>query len=146
VALLQVSPYINLQKEESLDPGNPYRTMFVAVNDGYLPIGNIKVTCNANAGGDKFKLTDSELATSIPGTIWHSQKFTLPCINFIESSLHSQDHPPAFVLPHGSKFSRAEMNIVVQYSTLWFVTHHQSFFFSAESANDGSLHWSYSTK
>jgi hypothetical protein len=43
---MQAAPSLGLQKDESLNPNNPYKTMFAVVNHGYVPATNIEVDCN----------------------------------------------------------------------------------------------------
>jgi hypothetical protein len=141
VALVQLRPSLNLQKDESLSPNNPYRTMFVVANDGYIPITNIVVTCLSNSGGNKFKISNSGMTIPIEGTFGHNRHFTLPCTNLINGTPDSLD---AFKLPRGSKFDQAELTVYIHYSFLGAFNHSEKFLLKAEPADNGSLHWAYS--
>src|SRR5271163_3666205 len=49
VTLLEGYPWLSLQKDDSLNSQNPYKTMFVAANDGYVLITDVDVSCIVSA-------------------------------------------------------------------------------------------------
>jgi hypothetical protein len=148
ITLLEGYPWLDLQKDDSLDPNNPYRTMFLVVNQGYAPITHIEADCifafDTRSG---LKFSDNEFITSIVGVHWHGDKSTLPCIRVVEYS--NEPHIPSDIvqLPPKEHIQNANMRIKITYSMLGIdippFRRSQTFHVVALAAKDNSYRWEF---
>jgi hypothetical protein len=145
ITLLEGYPWISLQKDESLNPANPYRTMFVAVNEGYVPLSSIEVSCIST-----FKTTtgafDHNVATyPIGATIWHEGRFTIPCTHVLKSTNDPDSGP--WITAGVDEVTEADMDVAISYSILGIsmkpFRRSRSFHVKAEKSADSSWHWSF---
>jgi hypothetical protein len=143
LALIEAYPYLDIQKDDSLSATNPYRTMLVARNGGWIPISSVVVDCKADTNGARFDLSDADTKLPVHGTFWHDGKFTLGCERSIEQ-LEIPGGNNFIVLPRGSQFESAELRVSIHYSFLIFGQRTQLFHLTGQRADDGTLHWSFS--
>jgi hypothetical protein len=85
ITLLEGYPWLSIEKDELLNPLDPYSQMFYVINGGYVPTTEMEVTCapdfmtsraiGVTGGGFRWAGTD------IP-YLGHGDKATLPCFRF----------------------------------------------------------------
>jgi hypothetical protein len=150
VTLLQGYPWLHLQKDDSLNSQNPYKTMFVVVNDGYTPVTNVAISCTPtfttqeHISVNGFKTTLNNFSS----ILWHGQPLTLPCIDavaFAEDSNHSGLGDIA--ISSDNPILTADMTIDVKYAFVYLnlkpLRRSQSFHLRAVRGADNSFHWAY---
>lgn len=145
-AFVQFYPWLEIGKDESLSSGNPFRTMFVAENQGYAFVSNIQVWCGADLKtSDGFSFTNNNVHFSVAGNYGHGERFTLPCTRTV--ALKDGQVPSAMGLK-GARLVAAGMRVIIAYSLIELgplhVRRSQQFYLRAVRADDGSFHWEYS--
>src|SRR6185437_1808413 len=130
ITLLGGYPWLTLQENESLDPHNPYKTLFLISNEGYFPATNIDVNCEydffatTRASNGKQGGASSEgnlLTVKIGGSLWHGQSTQLPCTRVL--SMNDKPVIPGGMIesfstmqiPSAAQFSYAKMAVVIHY-------------------------------
>jgi len=143
LAIVQGYPRVDLQKDETLNPSNPYRSMFVAVNEGFAPMGKVGVDCLVNfttstGGGMKNTMVSQD----VPGSFWHSDKFTAPCTDIVQLN---SDLPYRSVAKMDGAVTSADMTITINYDPLWMnhLRRAQTFRLVTEKGSDGLLRWAF---
>ena len=147
ITLLEGYPWLPLQEGGgTINPLNPYKTLFLLVNQGYAPITDIDVQCIP-----QFKTTDyvsfpGEITVQHPvaGTYWHNGQATLPCVGSV--NYPDEPHPPGGILLRpNSLITEASMQVKVIYSFLGLrfkqLRRSQTFKLRAIRVADGSFRW-----
>jgi hypothetical protein len=150
ITLFEGYPWIDLQKDETLDRGNPYRMMFVAVNEGYAPLTSIHVDCNWNFTNDSGStFNDMNKGFDVQSAIWHGGKFTVPCTRLVRLGGETIPSYPSAIFM-GGKVASADMTIRISYAIMGinfgYLRRTQSFHLITERGGDGALYWEFSGK
>jgi hypothetical protein len=135
VTLLEGVPWLSIEESGSLDPRNPYATLFSVTNAGYVPATDLDALCDAkfeDAWHNTFnsvQMPFEHFAEHLP----HSGRVTIPCFREIEL----RNWP----------LIRAELTVTVTYSlypmTWHLLRRHQTFRFRAVKDSTGLLHWTF---
>ena len=81
ITLVEGYPWLSVEKDELLDPGNPYSQTFVVVNGGYIPVTDLDADCtpdfvtSAESGMGGISVKSLKFADSIP----HDGRATISC-------------------------------------------------------------------
>jgi hypothetical protein len=160
ITLLEGYPWLALQRDDSLDPHNPYKTMFLISNEGYFTATNIEVSCQydfwatagvGHAGGKRgpFRSEGNLFTAAIRGSLTHGQSTHLPCVHVLSMNDKPVISEPfsTFMIPADAEFERAEMTAVVRYSIFGIdfrkIRLQKTFRLTALRATDGSYRWDY---
>jgi hypothetical protein len=104
ISLLSVYPWLSIAEGDRLDPANPYSQMFVAKNEGYLPIFSPDITCDehikmtADGKSDFLNLNGINIHASYPSSIVHGGTFTASCYT-LKFDISPGPGPIAFNVP-----------------------------------------------
>jgi hypothetical protein len=146
ITLLEGYPWINLQNGDTLNPANPYRTMFEAVNEGYAPLTDIQLLCTIDLTTDKDQILRDNAVSHVVGTAWHGRRFTIPCTRAVGAGNEPAISGKTAYWVSGNIIS-AKMTVKFTYAVCGINIKHlrrsQSFHMVAEKSVDGSFHWSF---
>lgn len=146
ITLLQGYPWLQLQEGNgTINSLNPYKTLFVLLNQGYAPITDIEVQCTPQfKTADYVAFQDITVQHPVGGTYWHNGQATLPCVGSV--NYPDEPHPPGGILLRpNSRITEASMQVKVIYSFLGLrfkrLRRSQMFKLRAIRAADGSFRW-----
>jgi len=141
--LLAAYPWLELQKDESLSPHNPFGSMFVLVNQGYAPVANIEVDCVSSFDTNGGRFRNIHLRTSIRDNLWHASKVTLPCMRTM--GYDCEPYIPNSIFGFSSDYhvERADMNIEISYRAIGIFRRSQTFHVVALRAVGNSYRWEF---
>lgn len=135
---------MELQKDGSLSPKNPFKTMFVIGNKGYVPVTNMEVDCiydfNIN---NKNQFRNIQLWHRIPRSLWHENKVTLPCFTAIGHTDEPAIPSTIFGLSPDAHIKDADMTIRINYQFLGIFRGSQAFHVVALETADKSYRWKF---
>lgn len=144
ITLLEGYSWLELQKDESLSPKNPFKTMFIIVNQGYAPITNIEVDCvsdfNTDRGG---RFSNIHLRNRMPKSLWHENKVTLPCLTIVGYSDEPVIPNTIFGFSPAPHIESADMTISISYRLFGVFQRSQAFHLVAFKAADNSYRWGF---
>jgi hypothetical protein len=128
-------PWLSVEKDEMLDPNNPYSEMFLVGNGGYVPTTEMQVQCSPDFVTDKdnYVLRSSlDIANFQIDYLGHGGTATLPCFELVRTFSFS-------------RLKRAKLTIKITYAfihlNISWLRKSQSFQFVATLGSDGHLHW-----
>ena len=137
LALYEAWPRLSVDEGVSLDPKNPYSSLFAVANEGYIPATNFNALCEMSFS-DNLGDTFENFRTPFPHfaeRLGHADRSTLPCFRSVG-------------LQGGAAFTTVgDLKVTVWYS-VWplpnnLLARHQQFHFKAIAGPDGQMHWTY---
>lgn len=147
IGLMQSYPWLSIQKDESLDPTNPFQTKFSVSNDGYIPIFELSAVCVVGFETDHgIKVSNSTVHTNyFAWHLGHSDRATIPLDLVYRVPAAGIG---AIGIANGEKIVSANMVIRISYSFFPFAVKNfrQSQSFSLRTApfpQDGLPHWEF---
>jgi hypothetical protein len=137
VTVLEGYPWLSIQRDDSLNSSNPYATVFLISNEGYIPITDLDAYCIPDYGGTKtFAMHDNTLRYSdFASWLGHASKVTVPCFRIFTVDSHLGNiESPKLTISITYAFLHANINSLRR---------QQTFQFKAVKAEDASWHWTY---
>lgn len=141
-AALSLYPWLSVEERNFLDPSNPYSQLFDLVNNGYIPVTNLDVSCKFGTtinGQHIHNVKFEDAGRSVHNFaeyVAHNGRTTIPCFNMINST--------------GAPLSMSEgstLNVTISYAffyaNLRYLRRSQTFRFKSLAAKDGTQHWQY---
>ena len=134
IALWQAWPRLSVFLGDSLDPKNPYSTLFLVSNEGYVPIADLNSECKMTFIDNRRNtihetVRDSKFAKYLA----HSDKSTLPCFKSLTLGQNA------------SLVEVGDLTVTVTYSvyplSFEYLRREKNFHFSAVRGPDGIFHW-----
>jgi hypothetical protein len=142
ITVLEAYPWLSIQRDDSLDPSNPYATTFIVTNDGYLPITDLDVICDPEVvynqrGMGYFSVSENDMHfPPFSSYLAHSEKTTLPCFDVLNMDTGM-----------ASGIRKANLTVTVTYAfihpNIKPLRRSQRFSFHGVKGKDGSWHWIY---
>jgi hypothetical protein len=139
VTLLEGYPWLSIEENANLDERNPYSTMFLIANEGYVPATDVTVDCKVSSLATDVGSTaqNLRLTARVASFMTHSQRRTLPCFQMI-----GLDNSVSFA-------EVGDLTMTVTYSLFPFspvfsgLRRNQVFHFKSISSHDGRIHWEF---
>ena len=132
IGLVAFWPWLGIEQSGSLDPHNPYQTLFFITNEGFLPITDVNVTCILTTTSIGQHVTVNGFPMTYTNQVpWlaYKHKFSLPCWAAL-SGIHTYD--------------TAFLTVSVDYKIVHLPVHRpQIFHVQGAKARDGTWQWLY---
>jgi hypothetical protein len=143
VTLFEGVPWLSIQPGDSLNPLDPYATMFSVSNGGYVPLTDLTAECNfgfnANATHALHFMAsdDTAIFPHFATWLWHDGRATVPCFDMLKRAFGDNFY----------NFGGAHLQVKITYSFMGLnaerLRRSQTFDFRAIAATDRSQHWEY---
>jgi hypothetical protein len=136
ITLAEGYPWLSIQENTYLDPGDSFSQMFSVTNQGYVPLTDVDVSCFPNFETDNHGIVRRNAFnfSEVAHYLGHAGTVTIPCFTI-----------PKKLELGGKKLPGATLEVTVTYAlyhvNLKRLRRSQHFAFSSVAAKDGSQHW-----
>ena len=137
IAYAALWPQLSINQDFSFDSQNAFNTSFSVINEGFLPLTNLSVTCT---GGFTMHTEDGKFSGSFGSTtdypnfskrLTFKHRMSLPCNHNVVANGHPLD-------------PGATLGVIIRYRIFGLpIPRPQTFNFLAVAGADRRLHWQY---